>query len=307
MGIVMTVVAVLALLVGSAAMIKGKITTVSGSGRYAEESEQSVRGIGAGVLAFGLLILALASLTIISPKNVGVQTSFGRATGTLDNGWHLVAPWSSVESFDATRQSLKLSGGGDDNGDPIVVRLANGTTATVEVSLEWQLDDKADITQLYLDYRSFENIQDNVVRRRLSAALNTVFESYDPLAMIKGDGAAEPVSTLETTAAAALQKELPNGILVRTMYLPKIVFADSVQAQINQYVNAVNETKIAQQQKLTAEARQQANDKLANGNLTSGVLYQNCLDMVERMTKEGKALPPAFTCGAGPTAVVPVK
>jgi len=46
---------------------------------------------------------------------------------------------------------------------------------------------------------------------------------------------------------------------------------------------------------------------LFSANNTTGVLYQNCLDMVERMVKEGKALPAGFTCGTPPTAVVPVR
>lgn len=296
MSIALLIAAILAGLGGFALIVKGDI------------DGDRVRGIGVGVLLAALGLLVLDSVTIVSTKTIGVQTSFGKATGTLDNGFHFVAPWSSVEEFAATRQSLKLSGGGDDNGDPIVVRLANGTTATVEVSLEWQIDDSADITQLYLDYRTFDNIQDNVVRRRLSAALNTVFEKYDPLAMIKGDGS-EPVSKLETAAATALQAEMPKGVAIRTLYLPKIIYADSVQAQINSFVNAVNDTKIAEQQKLTAKARQEANDLLAaGGKLTPEILYQNCLDMVERMVKEGKPLPAAFTCsGTSATAVVPVK
>lgn len=295
MGIALLIIAVLAGLGGFALIAKGEI------------DGERVRGYGAALLLAGLALLVLDSFTVVSPKNVGVPVAFGRAGDNLDNGIHFVAPWASVEEFDATRQTLKLSGGGDDNGDPIVVRLANGTTAKVEVSLEWQLDDNGNIKQLYLDYREFGRLQDNVVRRRLSAALNTVFEKYDPLASIKGDGTTAPVSTLEDDAKKALQGLMPNGITIQTLFLPKIEFDGSVQAQINQYVNAVNETKIAQQQELTAEARKRANDKLAGGDLTSGVLYQNCLDMVERMTKDGKALPAAFTCGAGPTAVVPVK
>lgn len=299
------IIASLIVLAALITLIKGGQVEVDGSSRtYVIR----IRTIAAWVLALGLVILALDSFTIVSPKSVGVPVAFGKATDTLDNGFHIVAPWSSVEQFDATRQPLKLSGGDSDNGDPITVRLANGTTATVEVSLEWQIDDKENITQLYLDYRAFDKLQDNVVRRRLSAALNSVFETYDPLASIKGDGTTAPVSTLEGKAKEKLQDEMPAGVLIRSLYLPKIVFADSVQAQINQYVNAVNETKIAQQQELTAEARKRANDKLAGGDLTTGVLYQNCLDMVERMTKEGKALPAAFTCsGTGATAVVPVK
>lgn len=264
-------------------------------------------GIGAALLFLGLLILGLDSFTIVDSKNVAVQVSYGKTVGTLDNGFHWVRPWSSTESFSAARQTLKLSGGGDDNGDPIVVRLKNGTDAEVEISAEWRLDDKADITQLYVDYRQFDKIQENVIRRRLSAVLNRVFEKYDPLVSISGKGETLPLALLEGQARDQLQAEVPQAILIDSLYIPKIKYAANVQAQIDSFINSVNETKIAKQQLETATARKEANEKLGSGALTSGILYQNCLDLVERLTKDGKTLPPAFNCGAPPQTVVPVK
>lgn len=262
---------------------------------------------GVGILFLGLLIIALDSFTVVSAKTTAVQISMGKAIGTLDNGFHIVRPWSSTESFSTAKQPLKLSGGGDDNGDPIEVRLANGTTATVEVSAEWRLIDGMDITKIYGDYKTFDKLTEDVVRRRLSAVLNRVFEKYDPLAAISGKGEVTPLNNLEKSAQALLQTEMPPEIKIETLYLPKIKYADSVQSQIDSFINAVNETKIAKQQLETATARKEANDKLAQGNQSPGVLYQNCLDLVERLVKDGKTLPPAFTCsGAGALTTLPV-
>lgn len=263
-------------------------------------------GIAALILFLGVLILGLDSFTVVGSKDVAVQTSFGKPVGTLDNGFHLVRPWSSTESFSAARQPLKLSGRGDDNGDPILVRLANGTTAKVEVSAEWRLDDKSDITQLYLDYKTFDKITENVVRRRLSAVLNRVFEKYDPLAAISGKGEVVPLANLERESLSKLQAEMPKEIKIESLYLPKIEYDKGVQEQINQFINAVNDTKIAKQQLETATARKAANEQLGSGALTAGILYQNCLDLVERLVKDGKTLPPAFNCGTTPTPVLPV-
>lgn len=274
-------------------------------GFMAEEGYRLGGGIAIGLL--GLLVLGLDSFTVVGSKDVAVQTSFGKPVGTLDNGFHWVRPWSATESFSASRQTLKLSGGDDDNGDPIVVRLANGTTAKVEVSAEWRLDDKADITQLYLDYKSFENITPNVIRRRLSAVLNRVFEKYDPLASISGKGESLPLAMLEEQARDQLAAEVPQEIKIDSLYIPKIEFDKGVQDQINQFINAVNDTKIAKQQLETAQARKEANEKLGSGTLTASILYQNCLDLVERLTKDGKTLPPAFTCGTPPGTVISVK
>jgi regulator of protease activity HflC (stomatin/prohibitin superfamily) len=262
-----------------------------------------------GILAVGLLLLVIDSFTIVPTRNLAVQTSFGKPVGTLGNGFHLIAPWSSTEEFDATIQTLKLSDDKDDNGEPIRVRLANAATATVDVTVQWQIDPNANITQLYLDYRNFDNIGTNVVRRQLSSALNGTFEKYDPLLSLKGGDQVQQttLADLAKDAGSKLAAALPPGILVRSLLIPKITFDESIQAKINQYLAALAETQIAEQRQKTAQAQKTANDLLAVANSTPAVLYQNCLDMVERLTRDGKVLPAAFTCGPGPTVVVPVK
>lgn len=315
MGITLTILASLLILAGVAVIIKGTITdvrTVRSGGRYGtseeQEFERPIRWVGAIVLSVAAAILFFNSFTIVGAKNVAVEYAFGKSKATLTSGWNWVAPWSDVESFDASLQPLKLSGGKDDNGDPIVVQMNGRTiTAQVEVSLEWQLDDSVDITPLWKDYRTFDKITENVVRRRLSGALNTLFDTYNPLAAIKGEGGVK-LSDLEEQARIKVQGVMPKGILIRSLYLPKFIYPDNVQAQLNSYVASVNETEIAKQQEQTALARKRANEALADGGqISQAVLYQNCLDLVERLVKDGKALPAAFSCGAPPATVVPVK
>jgi regulator of protease activity HflC (stomatin/prohibitin superfamily) len=295
-GLALFVIACLVMVAGLLIIGKGSFTPLPAY-RGDTPEPRSIRGVGTLVLLVGLVILGLDSFTVVGSKDVAVQTSFGKP----------VRPWSSTESFSASRQALKLSGGGDDNGDPIVVRLANGTTAKVEVSAEWRLNDKADITQLYLDYKTFDKITENVIRRRLSAVLNRVFEKYDPLASISGKGETLPLALLEGQARDQLQAEVPQEIIIESLYVPKIEFDAGVQSQINQFINAVNETKIAKQQLETATARKAANAELGSGKLSAEILYQNCLDLVERLTKDGKTLPAAFTCGTPPGTVIAVK
>ena len=45
----------------------------------------------AGVIT--LFVLILGSTTIVSARNIGVVTTFGRPSGTLSNGLHWKAPW----------------------------------------------------------------------------------------------------------------------------------------------------------------------------------------------------------------------
>lgn len=260
-----------------------------------------------GLAVFAVLILFVSSAKIVPTRTVAVETSFGKPIDTLHNGFHLVAPWATVEEFDATIQTLKMSG---DQGDHpgILVRLANAATARADVTVQWQIDPGANIVDLYSDYRNFGNIEDNVVKRQLASALNSVFERYDPLLSLTKIGTEQaPLSSLADQTKEKLAAAMPPGVIVRSVTIPSVRFDDNIQQKINQYLAAVAETQIAQQRQKTAEAQKKANDLLSSANNTTGVLYQNCLDMVERMVKEGKALPAGFTCGTPPTAVVPVR
>lgn len=262
------------------------------------------------VLLIGLGTLFMDSFHVVPTRTVAMETSFGKPRATMNSGWHWMAPWANVEEFSAAVETLKLSGDKDDDGDPIVVRLANGATAEVDLTVQWQIDPAADITPLYNDYRTFEKIGTNVVRRQLASAANEAMERYDPLVALrdnKGDASGKKLTDLAADVRASLEKNLPPGILVRSVLMPKIKFSDDVQAKLNQYLSALAETQIAEQRQKTAEAQKKANDLLASGIGTNqAVLYQNCLDMVERLSRDGKPLPAAFTCGTPPTVTVPV-
>lgn len=277
--------------------------------RRTQYKTKNVRWIGLTVLGIGLVVLGFNSFHVVPTRNIAVETSVGKPVASLSNGAHFVRPWSDIHTYDATIQTLKLSDEKDDDGNPITVRLANGSTAIVDLTVQWQIDPKSDITQLHMDYREFKNISENVVRRQLSAAANEAMEHYDPMvALSNSKGTVSEGGTLKELAAevkTALAASMPTGVTIRSVLMPKIKFADEVQNKINQYLAAIGETQIAEQRQKTAEAQKKANDLLAAGNSTNqAVLYQNCLDMVERLSRDGKPLPAAFSCGAPPVTTV---
>src|SRR6476659_4043997 len=64
------------------------------------------RALRIAVIAGGLTIfvLVLGSTTILSTRNIGVVTTFGRQGGTLSNGLHAKAPWQPVTGMNGTIQ-----------------------------------------------------------------------------------------------------------------------------------------------------------------------------------------------------------
>lgn len=291
------IVAIVLVLVGAGLAVKGYV------------GDSYVRGWGALAGIIGLVVFFLSMIAIVPTKNIGVTVAFGKPTGTLSNGWHLVAPWESVATYDATIQTPDLA-----QLPQFDVRIANGMTAKMRVSVDWQLADEADITKIHSDWRGFEKIEPRVVNPRLFDALNKVFEKYDPLAVLQTskDGAAvkETVTfaQLEKDVNTELGKALPEGVKIRRLQIPFVEYPAVIQEALNNFRKELAATQTALQQKVTAEAQRDAINTLAQAQLTPEAFAQQCLIVTERLAQQGKPISPAWTCVAGSAqSVVPVR
>src|SRR5580765_2354733 len=125
-------------------------------------------GVGLALILVPLMVIGFSSFTIVPARNLGIPIALGQPGDVMDNGAHPKAPWVDVETFDATVKTLTVDQ---------AVRLGNGGTATVDASIQWQIDPaKNNFLSLYRQYRTFDNIQANVIQRDFAAALNDVFE-----------------------------------------------------------------------------------------------------------------------------------
>ena len=76
-----------------------------------------------------IFVLILGSTTIVSTRNIGVVTTFGRPGGTLSNGLHFKAPWQSVTEMNGTIQIDNHTGEA-----ATTVRPGNNSTAFVDTA-----------------------------------------------------------------------------------------------------------------------------------------------------------------------------
>jgi regulator of protease activity HflC (stomatin/prohibitin superfamily) len=259
-------------------------------------------------LILGAVTLFLDSYTVVPARNVGVVNTFGKADRALENGWHWVKPWSSIETVDATVQNINKDG-----DHCVTVRLANQTTACVDLTLQWNIDQHANANELWQRYRGTNddvvgNVGRNVVERELHRALNVAFEKYNPLSVLTGDGTPK-ISTadLASAAIADMRATVDKGIVIDTMLISVVHYDDVTQQKLNGYAQALADTQIATQQKLTAEQQRLANEKLAVGSSNdAGVKYQNCLNLIKDLAAKGQLqnLPPTFNCGDGSSTPV---
>jgi len=263
---------------------------------------------GLVVLSVGLVVLALDSYTIIPARNVGVQVTLGKAERTLPNGAHLVKPWSSIETIDATVQNFNLA---SDTNNCVTVRLANQTTACVDVTIQWNIDQHANANELWQRYRGnndnvVANVGKNVVERELRRSLNVVFETYNPLSVLSGQAPTITTDNLASKALTEIRAHVDNGISIDTLRIPLVHYDAVTQEKLNGYAQALADTQIATQQKLTAEQQKLANEILAAASSGDpGVMYQNCLNLVKELAAKNQLanLPQTFNCNG---AVAPI-
>lgn len=277
------------------------------------EVKTSLAIVGSAIALLGCVTVIMDSFTIIPARNVGIVNTFGKAEGALENGFHWVKPWSSIETVDATVQNVNLS---SDSKNCITVRLANQTTACVDVTVQWNIDQKANANELWQRYRGNNddvvgNVGRNVVERELRRSLNVVFEVYNPLSVLASSTATNaPAPTTDSLAEKALREmkaHVDSGIVIDSLRISLVHFDDTTQGKLNGYAQALADTQIASQQKLTAEQQRAANDLLAAASSNDpGVRYQNCINLVKELSAKNQLqnLPPAFTCDDSGTPLI---
>jgi regulator of protease activity HflC (stomatin/prohibitin superfamily) len=227
-----------------------------------------VAAVAGGLAVF---VLILGSTTIVSTRNIGVVTTFGRPGATLSNGLHIKAPWQSVTEMNGTIQIDNHTGEA-----ATTVRLGNNSTANVDNSVRWRIQPAA-ADELFLDYREFDNVRDNLVTRELKAALNEVFSDFDPLAPENSEGA--NVQALGDQVAEKLRTKVGGQIEIINVIVPLVNYDQATQDRINALNVEKANTRVAEQRAKTAQAEARANGILA-ASVTNdpNVLVSKCLD-----------------------------
>ena len=260
-----------------------------------DKEDQALSG-GATIVVFVLMFvfIILGSFTMVSTKNVGVVTNFGKPTGSLSNGIHFKWFWQNTTELDGAIQIDNHSG-----ESATTVRLGNDSTAMVDNSIRWRIKpEQAD--QLFLDYREFDNIRDNLVTRELRAALNEVFSGFDPLsADARKEG---KLGELSNQVAEKLRERVGTQIEVINVIIPLVNYDQETQNKINLLNAEVANTRVAEQKAKTAAAEAEAN-RILSASISNdpNVLVSKCLDIVKAQNQS------PLGCWPGSSAVPTVQ
>lgn len=226
--------------------------------RNPKRRRQGVLATGVGGIVF-VIVLALSVTTIVPTRDIGIVTTFGRPTGELSNGFHVIAPWQNVTTMDGAIQLQSFTGNSyDDHGDAIQVRLANNSNAYVNLNVQWRIDPKA-APQLFLDYRSFDNIRANLVDKQLQVATSHVFATFNPQIQTQGVDLPGMANVIKNQA----QAEVGSRIEILQVFVPTLFYDQATQDRIDAFNQKAQETKNAEQDVKTAQQNRLAAEQRA--------------------------------------------
>lgn len=270
------------------------------------DDEDAVIAFGAAIVGgfLAVVFLVFACSTIVSTRNVGIVTSFGKPVGTLSNGLHVKAPWQKVPELNGTIRTDNQIGGFGTGGctGGTAVRLANNSTACVDNTIRWRIVPDAGDT-LFRDYQNDDNIRDSLVTRELNATLNQEFAQYNPLDPKAVNG--PNLTDMSDRVTKNLQGKIKAQIDVQNVIISIVHFDAQTQDKINAYQAQIANTRIAEESQRTAAAQAEANRILAS-SVSGDINLQvaRCLDIVNsgKLTSPIPCIP-----GAGQPAAVPAR
>jgi regulator of protease activity HflC (stomatin/prohibitin superfamily) len=233
-----------------------------------------------GLAIVGGLIIALASMSSVPIRNVGIVTSWNKPTGaTTGAGFQITAPWENIEDWDASRQAY------DHRGDRacVNVRIATLSNACVETLIEWQVHESKAPEQWASYKKDFNLFIGRRIDPAMQDAMNAAFAGYDPLANI--DAATGnlnvPTGPLAEAVRVALEAKIGEDVKILTVAIPRVNHDEKTQASIDAYQQAINRSRVLDQEKANAEKQKAITETNAKVDPIT-----RCLELADKHAKE---------------------
>lgn len=260
-----------------------------------------------GLVLVILVILGVMSSSTVDARSVGIETQFGKYVSTLPSGHHWTNPFASVEQFSTLTQNLHLNGGsGSDEGPKTPVAFQGGASGNVDVTVRWRISDSG-AEKLWRDYKTFQNVQDNLVRSDAQNSLRIEFSNFTPVDARDGGN----LNKIMTNVQQSLSQKLAGyGVSIDSVQVTNVELGAQAQQSIDRIVEANANVQRAQADQAravieakTAQIRQQSQ--------TAQALQRYCLEIVNAWDagKNGP-LPATFNCalnGTGSQVLVGAK
>lgn len=254
----------------------------------------------AAALAASLVLLLILTLVCsfarVEARQIGIETSMGKYSRTLDQGWQLKYPWANIETFSTQLQRTELDA-------PVAFASSGGGSQSVTV--QWKItDDRAQ--DLWMRYKQFDNVDFMLIQPAAKQAVGDVLAGYTP-AESRAEGAGEKIrAEVEKKMGKTLER---YGVELDSVAMPPTALDNTAQSAYNRVVEARANVERAKEDVERAKLDAEAN-RLRNKDLSKENLIDQCLTVSNNWdTNKNGPLPASWNClsGGNTQLVTPTK
>lgn len=250
--------------------------------RRHDDDTTATAGIIFAVALLALVIFTVCqSVKVIGANEVGVPVTFGRLGTPLSSGFHMVAPWTEVETLPTRPRTFTTVA---------KVRTSESGTVAVRLSARWavQPDDAA---ALYQQVRTGdeERIQEELIGPNLASAAGAFYGGLTNFTAVSGSNWAANATGTETQARTNLAR---YGIALDTVQVREVnpdkatedaIARVSAQQRATNIALEAQKTATAEAKRRSIEATGLAAAAKASSAVTPAELASLCLQAAERI------------------------
>lgn len=254
-------------------------------------------GIASIALVIGVVVYLSNAIFSVEARTVGIVTEFGQATGTVNPGFNLLAPWAEVTEFPTSTQSLDLNGkDGDDEGKGVEVKFTGGGQGWVNLNVNWKVKGNDEAIKLWNAWKDFDKVTNQVVVPRVSSHAAVVAGAYAPKEATNSENNAKMAKAIKDKLNDELRGQ---GIEILDVNVRGVDVDEATQKRINsqaQKQTDIDNATLEQQRAGIDNTTKQENQDL----LTPQALIDQCLKITNNWdVKKNGQLPSNWNCFTG--------
>lgn len=262
-------------------------------------------GWGYTVLGIAFVIALIASvLGCVYAQDIGevkvIRNMGGAIEGTsTEAGFHFKAPWQDTVTYDIRNNVLSFMGdseadqfeGGSANGSAVTINDKSGTTATIDIQVNYSLDPQT-AEELYANYGTQENFVKSVCAVDIRSIPREVSGQFDTISILTARG-----DFTSAVQDALTEKWKDYGLIVEQVSIQNVVYPDSIKDKYSEAAAAEIAKTTAENQKEVAQVEADTKVVQANGeaeanrvlaeSLTSEVIQQNYINALKEISANG--------------------
>lgn len=260
------------------------------------------------VLGIAFVIALIASvLGCVYAQDIGevkvIRNIGGAVEGTsTEAGFHFKAPWQDTVTYDIRNNVLSFMGdseadqfeGGSANGSAVTINDKSGTTATIDIQVNYSLDPQT-AEELYANYGTQENFVKSVCAVDIRSIPREISGQFDTISILTARG-----DFTSAVQDALTEKWKDYGLIVEQVSIQNVVYPDSIKDKYSEAAAAEIAKTTAENQKEVAQVEADTKVVQANGeaeanrvlseSLTPEVIQQNYINTLKDISANGNLI-----------------